>query len=312
MAPATISSWENLAVPKLPPRERISTYARFFATSRSIDDEPHLIPLEDLDDEETAAYERLRDELLGLREAVLSPASEQETAIARTWQFDDTGPATLVCAELPRDEKTDLADPSDPNYTELLGYADLDALVELHGHIRAENPNMEVFYRASSKITPDALSGHLILLGGVAWNDVTQRLSEMVRLPVRQIEDPSLATGEIFVTATEGKEQRFTPRWTTEEPRALREDVGLLARVPNPLNSSRTLTICNGIHSRGVLGAVRSLTDARLREGNEKHLASQFGRRGNFLILMRVAVLQGQAMTPDFHNPDAVLWSKGM
>ena len=57
----------------------------------------------------------------------------------------------------------------------------------------------------------------------------------------------------------------------------LAEDVGLLARVPNPLNSSRTLTICNGIHSRGVYGAVRSLTDAQLRDANERYIAANFG-----------------------------------
>jgi hypothetical protein len=54
------------------------------------------------------------------------------------------------------------------------------------------------------------------------------------------------------------------------------EDVGLLARMPNPLNSNRTITMCNGIHSRGVLGAVRTLTDARLRESNEQYIARAF------------------------------------
>ena len=68
----------------------------------------------------------------------------------------------------------------------------------------------------------------------------------------------------------------------------LAEDVGLLARVPNPLNSSRTLTICNGIHSRGVYGAVRSLTDAQLRESNERYISANFGDSGSFAILMSV------------------------
>ena len=54
------------------------------------------------------------------------------------------------------------------------------------------------------------------------------------------------------------------------------EDVGLLVRLPNPLNSTRTITMCNGIHSRGVLGAVRTLTDARLRESNEQYIAQNF------------------------------------
>ena len=68
------------------------------------------------------------------------------------------------------------------------------------------------------------------------------------------------------------EEREFWPKWKNNEPKALAEDVGLLARVPNPLNSSRTLTICNGVHSRGVYGAVRSLTDTHLRDANERYI----------------------------------------
>ena len=86
------------------------------------------------------------------------------------------------------------------------------------------------------------------------------------------------------------------------------EDVGLLARVPNPLNANRTLTICNGIHSRGVYGAVRSLTDAEMREGNEKYISTNFGDAQSFAILMSVKVIKNKAMTPDFNSHDVVLY----
>jgi hypothetical protein len=88
----------------------------------------------------------------------------------------------------------------------------------------------------------------------------------------------------------------------------LTKDVGLFARVPNPLNASRTLTICNGIHSRGVYGAVRSLTDAELRDGNERYISENFGDAASFGILMSVQVIKNQAMTPDFNSPDMVLY----
>src|SRR5205814_901198 len=142
--------------------------------------------------------------------------------------------------------------------------ADLDSLIELHGHLCRENPNTSVFFKASTKVVPDDLSRHVVLLGGVAWNEITGVLSGMTVLPVRQIKGPALETGEIFVAGIEGKEQKFLPKWRDGAQAKLAEDVGLLARTPNPLNSNRTLTICNGIYSRGALGAVRSLTDAEL------------------------------------------------
>ena len=96
-------------------------------------------------------------------------------------------------------------------------------------------------------------------------------------------------------------EQRFYPTWAPDDETELIEDVALLARVPNPFNGSRTLTICNGIHSRGVLGAVRSLTDARVRDANEAYLADRFPK-GEFALLLRVPVVQGQALSPDLEQ----------
>src|SRR5262249_21721069 len=120
---------------------------------------------------------------------------------------------------------------------------------ELHGHIRAENPEMDVFYKAAPNVVPDDLSGHVILLGGIAWNEITKRLSDMTRLPVKQVRDPSMMSGDPFIA--DGQKEPFMPVWSGPDDADLIEDVGLIARVPNPVNSSRTLTICNGIHGRG-------------------------------------------------------------
>ena len=123
----------------------------------------------------------------------------------------------------------------------------------------------------------------------------------MARLPIRQFAHPELLTGEIFVAEVDGQEKKFWPKWADDKHTMLAEDVGLLARVPNPLNSSRTLTICNGIHSRGVYGAVRSLTDAQLRDANERYIAANFGQSESFAILMSVKVIKDKTMTPDFN-----------
>ena len=80
------------------------------------------------------------------------------------------------------------------------------------------------------------------------------------------------------------------------------EDVAFLARLPNLFKISRTLTICNGIHSRGVLGAVRCLTDARVRDANERYLAERFSD-GPYALLLRVPVVGNETLSPDLQNP---------
>jgi hypothetical protein len=317
LASATVSSWESRTAPKIPPVSRLQAYARLFATPRSFGVEieiagemvPTLFPLDELTPDEKKAYEKLSAELLRLRSAASGESFEEEPTFNRSWHFPDASRVTFVCAQLPDDQIGPFGDPASPNYTELQTYADIDALMELHGHIRAENPAATVHFRTPSDVEPDELTGHLILLGGVVWNKITGRLSEMAKLPVRQIADPDLDSGEIFVAEVDGEERQFFPQWADEDKRLLLEDVGLLARVPNPLNASRTLTICNGIHSRGVYGAVRTLTDAELREGNERYIATNFGDAGSFAILMSVQVIKSKAMTPDFNSPGVIVYT---
>jgi hypothetical protein len=307
LSPATVASWESRTAPKLPPRERIIAYAQFFATRRSLESGPRLVPVENFTQVELAAYEALRDELLRLHAAARGTPADQMVA-RRSWHFTDIGPVTLVCAQLPKEEGSPLADPANPNYTELLSFGDLDSMVELHGHLRAENPAMGVFFKSSPNVSADDLSGHVVIIGGIGWNDVTRRVLELTRLPVTQKEDPAVRTGEIFVAKIDGKERKYLPRWSDTDPGKLVEDVGLLVRMPNPLNSNRTLTMCNGIHSRGVLGAVRSLTDARLRDSNERYIAQNFSDNQQFGILMRIQVIEGSAMTPDLSIAGTVLY----
>jgi hypothetical protein len=310
VAAVTVSSWESSVAPKLAPPDRLKAYAQFFATHRSIEgDTPVLLSVDTFNEEEQAARKALEVELLALREeATRKPARQVDvTAARRSWHFPDTGPLTIVCAQLPTAQAGAFANPADPNYTELQSFADLDALVELFGHARVENPHMQVNFRSAPNVVADDLSGHLVLLGGIVWNEVTQRLQEMMPvLPVRQVPDPAVETGEIF-TVDDG-ERRFLPKWRDDAHKILTEDVGLLVRASNPLNSSRALVICNGIHSRGVLGAVRSLTDARLRESNERYIAENFADVDSFAILMRVPVIEAKTLTPDFYAAGSVLY----
>jgi hypothetical protein len=315
LAAATVSSWESNTSPKLPPRHRLLGYARFFATPRSIETTPRLLPLDALTLEEQVVYRKLEAELLGFRNSLVAEDSDDEgIAFSRSWHFTDDGPITLICAELPENQTGPLGAPSNPNYTVLQKFADVDALVELHGHVRAENPEMAVHFMMPSEVDHDDLTGHIILIGGVVWNEITERVTKMAGLPIRQVRHPRLGSGEIFLAdGADGEDTEFWPKWTDNDSSVLAEDVGLLARVPNPFNSSRTLTICNGIHSRGVYGAVRTLTDTHLREANERYIATNFGSSASFAILMSVQVIKNRTMTPGFNNDGVVLyqWPEG-
>jgi hypothetical protein len=311
VASATLSAWESVTNPKPAPPSRLRSYALFFSTQRSVEGTPHLLSAKDLTPEEHEAFRALEAELLELYEAIKAPSgpapAPSSVVTDYTWDFHE-GRVTIICPEAPADTRGAMASAQDPNYTRMYRYADLDALIELFGHIRAANPEMEVFHRLPSEVVADDLSNHVVLLGGSGWNRIAGRLLKTLEeLPVAQMEVPGLDTGEIFkVSGRHGGE--FYPRWEESDlGRELVEDVGFLARVPNPFNSKRTLTICNGIHSRGVLGSVRCLTDRAVRDVNETYLAQRFPGR-SFGLLMRVPVLQNEAISPDLNNPDMRLY----
>jgi hypothetical protein len=315
VAVATISSWESLTNPKLPPAERLHSYARFFCSDRSSVEPAYLVAEDELTSDERARFQALYEELVALRDAVIAPSGESETSPSEHSTFTfDSDPITIICPEAPLAERPPMANQKNPNYTRMFRYADLDALIELWGHIRAANPTATVVHRLPSEVVADDLSGHVVVLGGVGWNRVMKRLLKTLReMPVSQVEVDDLPTGEIFRTSGPGGRD-YRPVWdeTGESGRELLEDVALLARVRNPYNHSTTVTICNGIHSRGVVGSVRALTDAAIRARNEAFLSSRFPD-GEFALLLRVPVLNGEALSPDLAIDSNRLyeWSPG-
>jgi hypothetical protein len=300
-----VSGWESTANASVPPESRLLAYATIFATRRSLQEgQVRMLPDEELTEDERAARDALHQELLGLRRAAVG-ASASSVARPRhgSWHFPDLNPIRLVCGKLnlPENEYTD---PLRPNYTELLQYADADAMVELFGHVRKENPSSDVRYRLAERLRPDDLVAHLVLIGGIFLNPASRWLGARIRLPVQQTRVPEIEDGEVFVV--DG--QRFLPDISDDPALGVAEDVGLLVRMTNPNNSATTLTICNGVFSRGVLGAVRCLTDRQLRDQNEAYLASRFADASQFGVLMRVPVLRGNVATPDLTNPDIRLY----
>jgi hypothetical protein len=188
-------------------------------------------------------------------------------------------------------------------------YGDLDALIELYGHLRAENPALDVSHELASEVKSKELSGHVILLGGIGWNEVTRSIQgTLSHVPISQIAVDNLKDGDIFsVKTTEGQRSFYPEYRNLDGGTELSADVAYVARLRNPFKISRTLTICSGIFSRGVLGSVLCLIDESVRDENENYLAERFPD-GEFAMLIRVPVVNNETLAPDLQNPDVRLY----
>jgi hypothetical protein len=310
-----ISSWENVSNPTVPPIGRLQDYARFFATERSlVDGHGRLLPDDELDEDERAARQTLYEQLLALRtDSTDGLVATAAPPLRFDWQYPTGSVIRIVCGKLDfgenpdRDFRHPYARSASLNYADLLTFANLDALVELFGHIRSVNPENDVqFVREDRHIPSDLLANHLILLGDIRLNQLSEQLSSRAGLPIRQSKDPRVPDeGRIFEVGQGNDEIEYLPNVSGN---SLNEDVGLIARMPNPHNSLTTLTICNGVFARGVYGAVRVLTDDHLRKQNERYLASRFAGASRFAVLVRVPLLLGVVLTPDLQDEKTRLY----
>src|SRR5215207_1457634 len=100
-----LSSWETGSA--VPPEERLSQYARFFATRRSIaQPAPKLLPPADLTADEEKVRSELVDELVRLREEALAGSTRRTRDTGnlggRFWYYPDGQPITILCTPLSR------------------------------------------------------------------------------------------------------------------------------------------------------------------------------------------------------------------
>jgi transcriptional regulator with XRE-family HTH domain len=314
-----ISSWERAGSPTPPPEDRLNAILTFFSTRRSIEARPYrLISEQDLTADEAATRNRLKLELFALREAALTESDAEALSVTGSpqsivgrgpWAYKE-GPIIIVCAEPDND---DAPAPADPDRSKLSRLADLDSLVELHGHIRAVNPDLLVRFAGIRDMRGEDWAAHLVLLGGVDWNEATQDAMRETPVPVTQLSDDDDPSRGCFQIVVEGEETlSFVPEFDSRGgARVLVQDVGHLFRVPNPYNQERSLTVCNGMYGSGVYGAVRTLTDAMFREKNADYLAQRFAG-DSFSLLFKVRVLAGEVTTPDWTASGTVLhsWSE--
>ncbi|HEV7657950.1 MAG TPA: helix-turn-helix transcriptional regulator [Mycobacteriales bacterium] len=304
LATSSISAYEKDTL--RPTDTRLRDIATYVVLARDPDGtrREELPPEGQLTEEQRAERDGLLDELRRLR--VRTQEQADETGGRRDlWAFEPGESVMLVCGNLEGTEHP-YSDPGDPNYTALLSYADLDAFVELHGHIRMRNPQAEVRFTQPDKLKADDLTSHLVMIGGPGLNKTLQQVFARTRLPIRQDKHPEFKNGEVFYV--EKQDEPHLPVFDRSDPPQLTEDIGLLARLTNPFNAASTLTWCSGVYSRGVFGAVRLTTDAKLRDSNMDYLTD---RGSQFAVLVKVPVVSGSAMTPDLQNPDSRLriWS---
>jgi hypothetical protein len=236
-------------------------------------------------------------------EAAAAPAND---GFPDLWRFPPAEPVMITCGRIPESMVNNFSasDRRDPDYVDLLTYADPDALVHLFGHIRALNPAHDVKFATTSNLQPADYSSHLVLIGGSDFNLLARDMFSTLRLPVKM--SPRLTESDwLGLEVTDGgRTQRFSPVLDDDYgSRTLREDVILFFRGVNPVAPPRTITICAGMYARGTLAAAQCLTDPPFGPRNQAYLRRKVGGHRHFGFVARARVMNGMVAPPDLTNP---------
>jgi hypothetical protein len=299
---ATISQWENPDSGRLPPPQRLATYARLFCTARSFESgAPRLLRDDELTEPEREREESLYTELLELRELAKTADVTPVLFDSRrsVWSFPDETAISMVCSDAV--EPPPYADPGHLNYSRYSRFADLDALIETFGQIRANNPRSFIRILPPESLEHDFALNHLVIIGGAASRDAARWFAQDISLPSAH----EVGETHVFKCTVAGETREFA---SLRDEGTLVQDVGLIARGPHPNVPGRTVTVLGGITSRGVHGAALCFTDAHVRDTNEQYLENTFGNAEAFCILMKIPVRNNSALPPNLSRDDIRLY----
>jgi transcriptional regulator with XRE-family HTH domain len=304
---ATVSLWEKPGSDRLPPAQRLEAYARLFCTSRSFDgDRPRVLSPGELTEQERERERELYDELIDLRERAQSTAVTTSAGGPRSamWHFADPISVSIVCSDAV--EPPPYAQASHLNYSRYARYADLDALVEVYGQVRTDNPTARmVRIIPAERLVQDFALNHLIIIGGAASN-AASLFAQEIPLPVAEkIPDTDPVT-HLFRCSVGKEEREFTS--LLDDQGNLVQDVGLIARGPHPIIPGGTVTLLSGITSRGVHGAALCFIDAHVRDTNGRYLDNAFGNVESFCLLMNIPVQNNIALPPNLWRENTCLY----
>ncbi|MBE8523531.1 helix-turn-helix domain-containing protein [Amycolatopsis sp. H6(2020)] len=240
-----------------------------------------------------------------------SDSLSEATSVGNIWRFPENEPVMITCGQISSTMPSHVSamDPRDPDYVELLKYADPDALVHLFGHIRALNPAHEVKYSTTDDMQPADYSSHLVVVGGTDFNLLTRDIFSTLQLPVNMpLRSPEAEW--LGFEAVDGDEiHRFSPVLDDSYgTRILHEDVILFFRGVNPVDRRRTITICAGLYARGTLAAAQCLTDPLVGPVNQAYLRMKVAENRHFGFIARAFVINGMVAPPDLTIPGHCLY----
>jgi hypothetical protein len=193
------------------------------------------------------------------------------------------------------------ANPKHPNFVYLEQFSDKDSVLELMVYLSRNYRARVHKYTSDDFPRRQLLRSDLVVLGGPGvtgindGNPICREMTHRVSSRIRYAND-----GESVILADpDGSETVLEPTYSRDGD--LLRDFGYFARFPNPFNPEASVVMVNGLHTAGVLGAARVLSDQGHAARNYRVLRTWLSDRTAphaFETVFDVETMAGDVLVP--------------
>lgn len=208
--------------------------------------------------------------------------------LTQFWGLHETSRVDIVCSELPPEQRSPVAEPSDPHYMRYGQFADLDALFYVRVRLARLFPQASIHDFAPSEYY-DAGADTVIVIGSPIWNSKYQQFQP--HLPVRfetgPHPDPHLVISVL-------DDHVLSPRRSAQGQ--LLADLTVITRLTL---AGTTVFLLAGCLSLGTSGAAKCFLRTSPGASNARYVTDLVGDR-DFALITETHRIGGITDTSDF------------
>ncbi len=244
----------------------------------------------------------LTDDVTRILKDLLRERNPDSGFLTNLWFPASTRLVHVVCPT--ESEKTSFADAMSPNYSFIDNLGDRDALLDLMIFLSRNYSRADIPIYEASKFPVAHVESNLVIIGGPGepegeGNVICDQMMRRINASVRYRDDCEalIYKGEEFVAEYDKKGY-------------LIRDYGYFARCPNPLNSTTSIVLINGIHTYGVTGSALAFSEHPLAQPNISKLV-EFAKTSRmehlaFECFFSVDIVAGRVVCPEI-DPSKIL-----
>ena len=209
----------------------------------------------------------------------------------KTWNFGrDIYPSHIYIIAASSETPSKFKEFNSPDHIYLDNLCDKDSILEISVLLGKLYPQSEIKILSIDNLPPSIIEENLVLIGGIGTqntpnNEIAKKIIKTLRIDISYLDETMVYNGEEF-HSQKGNDD------------FLSLDHAFFGRFDNPLNPNKRVFFAQGIHTFGVLGAIRAFSLHPTAINNHKLIDNIVSNNGNISAKFPINIIQCRVIIP--------------